>query len=633
MWDCNELQRAVESRSDIENVWTLVIFFAPSCLAVAALLVQYLLLHTPFVRSAPWDASPVDVVVLQWVRNAFRRIGLGFRDLDQPSQDNGLQAVFDQFMMSLGDIHIGFGIAIIGYGFASLPRGIAAYDWWCLVGLAWIAVITNMAMLSCLRDYYRHNPAKRDWRLCLVFAMVAVLAFCMVPIGWMKQAMSSHGEESRHDILTANVLCFFPGRGHALPSEELSQLMLGWSTIAGFLIIMAALAVAVMVLERPEGILRKWCNYYRGEPREPSSDQLVCARCEQRFVLLVMRPFVAFWLVLRAHLDLLNSVLVEITCTAALFLWIMLRFRELLQLQPFQAAETTLTFAHCIAFVTLLAPLKPVVEYICMTWRNSRGLAAFKSWVWWRKPDYQFLPAVECEGNPTGDGRVRCGRPEVTIASAGTSSSQGNTSSRRRAGITTPMHFKFYLDTAWYVKALPVAGVSGLVQLVLMFVLPMTEGRPTVEVLLQLAPWYVVFAPLQVLLFILAAMITEEREGSSEGMRRTYWALSAVFGVLSTAVVVDTVYGLGGYPMSYFGMATLGLMVVAHLLYGCVSKPGKFVKGKGTNSDDIDEESALLGSRTQIKIPVRRPKHLHGPSRRLAKQSIKTYGTMVKPVS
>lgn len=218
-------------------------------------------------------------------------------------------------MLSLGDIHASFAIAIIGYGFVSLPRGLTAYDWWIMVGLAWLAVVTNIAVLSCLRDFFRTNPAKRGWRLCLVFAMVAILAFCMIPVVRIKQAMSLHRHESDRDILAANAMCFFPGRGHIFPSQDINELLLRLSIIVGFLAIVAALSLVVMIIERPHGILGKWCDHYRGEVREVApSEQLLCARCEQRFILLVMRPFVAFWLTIRAHLDLLNSVLTEVSC-------------------------------------------------------------------------------------------------------------------------------------------------------------------------------------------------------------------------------------------------------------------------------------------------------------------------------
>jgi hypothetical protein len=74
----------------------LLAFFAPSFLAVVALLVRYLAFHTPFVEATPWDVNPVDVVVLRWIRDGFGYLGLRFDRLDEPGAEDGLRAAFDQ---------------------------------------------------------------------------------------------------------------------------------------------------------------------------------------------------------------------------------------------------------------------------------------------------------------------------------------------------------------------------------------------------------------------------------------------------------------------------------------------------------------------------------------------------------
>lgn len=264
---------------------------------------------------------------------------------------------------------------------------------------------------------------------------------------------------------------------------------------------------------------------------------------------------------------------------------------------------------------------------MCLNCTDLLRLVSFRYWFIRRRQKPESFTSCEDIESQTNKERTSLADPSLPGIPSETCSNQGRPKTRPRASYT-PLHFKFYLDTAWYVKALPVVGVSALVQLLLIFVLSTTSSKPAAAIVLQLAPWYVLFTPVQALLYSLCAMVTEERGGVTEVKRRTYWGLSAMFGLLSAAAAFDTVYGLGGFPMSYIGMATTGLMVVVYVLYGCVSKPGRHVKGKGTNSGEIDEESALLGSKIQVRIPVRRPKHLHGPSRRLSKQSIKTYGTM-----
>lgn len=286
----------------------------------------------PLSQIASWDINAVDVVVLRCARGALKHISFDFTHLDRPSKDGDLRAMLDQvpsqspaplkynmlilrqFMLSLGDIHIGFAIAIIGYGFSSLSRGVTAYEWWIMVGLGWLAIVTNIAVTCFLRDFHRKYPVKRGWRICLIFAMVALLGVCMVPIVRIKQAMSHQSQQSRNDILLVNAMCFFPGRGHVFPSEGHAQLLSRLCILVGSLVVVGILTVAVTILERPGSILRKWCELYRGDVHESSTrDQLICARCEQRFVLLAMRPFVALWLTARTHLELLNSVLAEVS--------------------------------------------------------------------------------------------------------------------------------------------------------------------------------------------------------------------------------------------------------------------------------------------------------------------------------
>ncbi|KAI1869383.1 hypothetical protein JX265_006473 [Neoarthrinium moseri] len=436
------------------------------------------------------------------------------------------------------------------------------------------------------------------------------------------------GGASRQEILAVNVLCFFPARGMTFSPEGRSQLILSWGIIVGATIGVAALAAATMLLERPTGILKRCCEHYRGEMLEYfSGTQQTCPRCEQRFILLVIRPFVAFWLMLRAYSDLLSSVCFEVTCIASLLLWILVRMYELLNLQSFEVTGSGFGFAHFLAFVTLLAPLKPCVEHL---WRNCdgcRGVVSPWRWARFRAPKRASLPTPAAdEGDEDGHTSYK---PDILSASAGTVTTQDDIPSKRRKASTTPLRFKFYLDTPWYARALPIYGGSVLSQLVIMLALTAIGSKPPVEVVTLLLPWCLAFAPVQILLFNLAAMIVEEKGRSTQGKDVAYWVLSALFGVISIGAALDTVVGIGGFPVSYIGMATLSVTVIAYVLYGCVSKPGHLAKGKATSRGDVDEEAALIGSKTQARIPVRRPKRLHGPSRRLGKQKITNYGTMV----
>jgi hypothetical protein len=268
-----------------------------------------------------------------------------------------------------------------------------------------------------------------------------------------------------------------------------------------------------------------------------------------------------------------------------------------------------------------------------MRCRSSHHRWSLKGWTWSRAPKSQDLPAQGGEATQASKVTFTIRESAVTKAPEGSllAQSHGQAAGRRKAGSRRPLHFKFYLDTVWYVRALPIVGLSALVGIFLMVVLSAARGKSGVQMVTQLLPWYIAFAPLQVLFFILAAMVVEERGGNKKERSNKYWCFSVTFGVLSAAAALDTVFGLGGFPLSYLGMAASAVMIISYVLYGCISKPGRLAKGKGTCSGGVDEESALLGAKAQARIPVRRPKQLYGPSRRLGKQSIKNYGTMARP--
>jgi hypothetical protein len=75
-------------------------FFAPSALAVIALLIQYLLLHEPLAGSVPRDVNPVDVVILRWVRSGLQYLGFGVHSLDHTGEEDGFRLAFDQVIQN-----------------------------------------------------------------------------------------------------------------------------------------------------------------------------------------------------------------------------------------------------------------------------------------------------------------------------------------------------------------------------------------------------------------------------------------------------------------------------------------------------------------------------------------------------
>lgn len=282
---------------------------------------------------------------------------------------------------------------------------------------------------------------------------------------------------------------------------------------------------------------------------------------------------------------------------------------------------------HFVALTTSLAPFKPVIEHICMTWKFSL------SWMsMWQRVCLTFSkPAAIADSDSQADAEhERWAQQSNTHSSEETDNSLPSRSRRRRAGASIPMRFKFYLRTSWCAKALPILGISACVGIILMFVLPMVGNRLPVEVVSLLSVWSIAFAPALVFFFSLVAMVIDERGRSTKGRALAHRISCAVFGLISVAAALDTAFGLGGRPMSYIGMAILGIAAITYVIYGTISRPGSLAKGKGISNGEVDEESALLGAKTKTRIPVRRPKRFQAHTRRLSKQSIKSYGTMTE---
>ncbi|KAM5362164.1 hypothetical protein ACJZ2D_012686 [Fusarium nematophilum] len=88
------------------------------------------------------------------------------------SRSNELESALNKCVMTLSDIQIFTGIAILISGYSSLTCGLSAYHWKLVVYLSWLAAVTNFAALSFLRNHLSNNPDKRLWRVSLILLML-----------------------------------------------------------------------------------------------------------------------------------------------------------------------------------------------------------------------------------------------------------------------------------------------------------------------------------------------------------------------------------------------------------------------------------------------------------------------------
>ncbi|KAI2630208.1 hypothetical protein GGS26DRAFT_102505 [Hypomontagnella submonticulosa] len=658
MWErCDETRPPAGRDPDVVGLGTLFACAGSACIAVVCLVVQYLFFYLPKNEDEPQScvANPIDVLFLGGLRKPLSYLGIRFGWLSRtPQEGRRWPAAFDRFIKALGDVQLAMGIAMLAYGYASLAEhGLSMYHWWLIVGLIWFSVLTNLATGSYLRTYFLHrDPGERWWRIILVICLVVMLSFSMIPIYQIKERLANeHDEETQRRILTTtNVLCYIPGHGTRIdaPHFRSAPTLIGIAVVIGI-----ALLGMLKLYEMPGSVIFKWRDQYRGEMQQSffgDGDNIVtCIRCEQRHMLLIVRPILALWLVLRLYADLLNSVLTEVLCTTATFAWVVVRFVDIVRLGGgLELDIRQWSFGQVIALVFFMAPFGALASCLCGTLgglrlRNEPSKRFEpRRFAWF----FGFLKKAQPEqppGNDTNeqDSQSTSNRPEIATALSkkgetaivGADQERGegrNNSENDEDGPEREMYdvgsYKVLLSPR-FVIALPLVGFSNLFYIVLLLVLPKIPGYPsTPDVLWRTIFWYIVYQPLLLFAFFLAGMIVEERVTGESRMRSAYRVIAAITALLSMAAILDTLYGLGGIPMSYIGMGTLGLVLLVYLLYGFVARPGPLAKGKGRSmyptGTDVEEGRPLLSEPIrkvlpEVRIfPVRKQKRWHGPSRR-----------------
>ncbi|KAI1100320.1 hypothetical protein F4804DRAFT_336386 [Jackrogersella minutella] len=671
MWQrCDEARLPAGQDPDVVGLGTLIACAGSASIAVLSLVIQYLFFYSPKDEGEQQSraANPIDVLLVGWLRKPLRYLGSrSSSSAAIPRQERGRwPTAFDRYVKGLGDVQLAIGFAMLAYGYATVvEHGLSMYHWWLIVGLVWFSVITNLATTSYLRTYFvNRDPGERWWRLILLLCLVAVLSFSMIPIYHIKERLANEHDKDvqRSILLTTNVLCYIPGHGARIdtPQFRSAVVLIGIAVAVGLFVF-----GILWIFGKPRSVIFKWRDHYRGEMQQSffgnGEHIITCIRCEQRHLLLVVRPILSLWLVLRIYADLLNSVLTEVVCAAATFAWIVVRFIDVLRLGgTFEVDSHRWNFGQIVVLAFFAAPLGSLASCLCGTLGGLRFDSKMFRCI--ELPKFRWLsssdkgkqpetPENNADQRSNHSGSVHAERTVVVggrnhsgvVEGSREGREEGNNLENAVDDLTKSVD---YVDTykvllsPRFVIALPLAGFSNLLHLILLLVLPKIPGYPpTRDVLWRTIFWYVVYQPLLLFAFFLAGMIVEERVTKEGRMRIAYRIIAAVTVILSTAAILDTLYGLGGIPMSYIGMGTLGMILLVYLLYGCVARPGPLAKGKGRSvyggDRDVEEGQPLLGESSrrilpEIRIfPVRRPKRWHGPSRRpQALRGRRGYGTI-----
>lgn len=463
----------------------------------------------------------------------------------------------------------------------------------------------------------------------------------MTPIIRVREVFARDPDDVQ-SILSSDVLCYFPTKDWKIGTQSKSSSVL----LAIFLGILVVACAVLKLFELPGSVVFKWRDHYRGEMQQALlGNMITCVRCEQRYVLLVVRPVLSLWLVLRIYAELLNSIVTHIFCIMAMFAWVVVRFIDIRNLGTPELSRWT--FGQIFVLALSVAPF---VSLGSCLWKVRWHIPGFglrerlRSFKW---PKLRLRKRMELPVDSTD--QAGNGNPVPTPAETteqdfkGLGISDGERVRERDDPRTDQTDLASAYKAAhnifpslWFAIAIPLAAFPSLLHLVLLMVLPNVPGYPTpANVLWRTIFWFIVYQPLVLFLFLLSGMIVEERARRRRRLRSVYGTIAVVGFVLSTAAIFDTLYGLSGIPMSYIGMGALGLGFLLYLLYGLVAQPSPLAKGKGRRSlrdGDVEEGAPLLGPRrasSDVRIfPVRKAKRWHGPSRRPQQTKKRSYGTI-----
>jgi hypothetical protein len=99
---------------------------------------------------------------------------------------------FDRWAFALGNSIVSFsdqqvitGISIIIGGLSQLGGGLPVYHWQSVVNLAWFSTMTHLITLTVLRADVRSNGAIRSLRIISMGALIVMLIYTIVPIGYI----------------------------------------------------------------------------------------------------------------------------------------------------------------------------------------------------------------------------------------------------------------------------------------------------------------------------------------------------------------------------------------------------------------------------------------------------------------
>ncbi|KAL4938113.1 hypothetical protein BDV06DRAFT_226298 [Aspergillus oleicola] len=191
-YDCSNLPATIESDTDITGLGVVIGYVGAAGIAVTLISCHYIMAYSPDLdpfrdangvpsrRDMPFRPNPVDLMILRCIKGPFRSLSEKSVGALEPST---LDTRFTKAILTMSDLQLATGIAILISGYSQLRCGLSAYHWLIVTRLAWFSSLTHLSCLTLLRNYLYIQKAKRQWRLFFMFALVVMLVTAMVPTG------------------------------------------------------------------------------------------------------------------------------------------------------------------------------------------------------------------------------------------------------------------------------------------------------------------------------------------------------------------------------------------------------------------------------------------------------------------
>ncbi|KAI0169398.1 hypothetical protein GGR52DRAFT_581534 [Hypoxylon sp. FL1284] len=358
----------IQPESDISGFGVFVGFVSASYVMLVIVIIYYIFGYDPALNpfgvaenSTPTRTrpNPFDQLVLRVARWILR---IDATKWQASYKDGRFAAAFDKCVISMADIQMVNGLAILIAGLVLLPQRLSALHWKMVVYLAWFSCTTNLSALTFLRPHMIRSTFERVWRLGSAFVLLVALVVCLIPTGHFFWLTDSQGH--REDAApSAYAICYFnvEYRGDSFTGKN--------SMLLSILLLVFSYAVRILKLYR--GFT---C---RGPTARPLSDFLVngCLKSAARLQGMIgtssFAERMASNLIVAAHfvvclwIDISTSMASDIFWLIISMTWGSQRTAELrgiLDASPAADADPKWSFGQILAVLLVIGPLLGLVR-------------------------------------------------------------------------------------------------------------------------------------------------------------------------------------------------------------------------------------------------------------------------------